>query len=512
MPPVSTVVAPRRARHRGLACLVLLVAACGSGSDDPTETTAAGAASDAAWPAANFDLAGGRSTTDSAIDSSTVEQLEVAWSVEVGEGGIAGALATTPVIVDGVVWLTDLNSNVYGLDLADGSEVQTIRNDSSTFGPNGVAIGGGRIFSTPDADSVAAYDTSTGDELWQTQLTDHNGGAVNIQPLLAEDKVLAATSSLGVAGSRGTLFALDAATGDIDWMFDTIESEDLWGNPEVNSGGGSWNPPAVDLDDRRVYWGTSNPYPWPGLRTFPSGSSRPGDNRWTNSTLALDLDSGELVWGRQHRAHDLFDLDASQAALATAGPDGPQIVIGSGKLGRVIGLDPATGEVLWDTPVGMHQNDDVQVVEGELVVYPGYFGGVISPLATADGVVYVAVVNAPTELPEPAIDFRPESPNFEVEDGQMVAVDASDGSILWEVDVDGQPFGGATVVNDLVFGSTITGELFALDRATGGTRWSVQLENGINAWPAVAGNTIVVPAGVTTGDAPPRIVAYHLPD
>lgn len=185
-------------------------------------------------------------------------------------------------------------------------------------------------------------------------------------------------------------------------------------------------------------------------------------------------------------------------------------MISSGKFGRVVGLDPATGEVSWDVPVGLHQNDDLQQFEGELVVYPGYVGGVTTPLAVADGVVYVAVVNAPSELPLPSIEFQPGSTNFAVHDGQMVAVDAADGTIVWDVEVDGQPFGGATVVNDLVFGSTLTGELFALDKMTGATRWSQQLGTGINGWPAVAGDTIVVPAGVKTGEAEPQLVAYRL--
>ncbi len=494
----------------GIAALALLAGACGSDASvvDPDAGRAAVPTASSPWPNANRDLDGSRATTDSPINASTVAGLEVAWTYDVPGTSMAGTMATTPVVVDGVVWFADLNSNVYGVDLADGREVLRIRNDAATFGPNGVAVGGGRLFVAPDDASVAAYDTSTGAELWRNEITERNGGAVNIQPLLVEDRVLVATSSLGRTGARGTLFALDAETGQVEWMFDTIESPDLWGNPQLNSGGGSWYPPAVDLPARRVYWGTSNPYPWPGLPEFPNGTSRPGDNRWTDSTLALDLDTGELVWGHQHRAHDLFDLDAALAAIATV--DGRQVVVASGKFGHVVGLDPASGTVLWDTPVGRHENDDLQSFTGELVVYPGYVGGVTTPIAVADGVVFASVVNAPTELPAPTIDFRPDSPNFAVDNGQMVAVDASDGSIVWDVEVEGQPFGAATVVNDLVLGSTLTGELFALDRRTGATRWSTQLDVGINGWPAVAGDTIVVPAGVDLGTGAPKLVAYRL--
>ena len=502
---------PRRARRRALVALLvssLLVGACGDGDGgggDGDPTTAS-----ASWSHANLDLAGTRFVTDSRIDASTVDDLEVAWTFEVPPGGIAGSLATTPVIVDGVVWVSDLNSNVYGLDLDDGTEVVRIDNSVATFGPNGVAVGGGRVFVPPDSTSIAAFDDRTGEELWRNELAEINGGSVNIQPVLVDEQLLVATSTLGRAGSSGMLFALDAATGDVNWSFDTIESPDLWGMPEINSGGGSWFPPTVDLATRRVYWGTSNPYPWPGLADFPNGSSRPGDNRWTNSTLALDLDSGELLWGHQHRPHDLFDLDTMLTAMATTDDD-RQVLISSGKFGRVVGFDPDSGEVLFDTPVGRHENDDLESFEGELTVYPGYLGGVTTPLAVADGVVFAAVVNAPTKFPSPSLEYQPDSPNFAITDGQMVAVDAADGRIVWDVEVDGQAFGGATVVNDLLFGSTLSGELFALDRDTGRSRWSTQLDNGINGWPAVSGDTIVVPAGVSTGDAPPQIVAFRLP-
>lgn len=329
----------------GIAAVALLAGACGSDTSvvDPDAGQAAVPTASSPWPSANRDLAGSRSTTDSPIDASTVAGLAPAWTYEVPGASMVGTMATTPVIVDGVVWLADLNSNVYGVDLADGHEVLRIRNEAATFGPNGVAVGEGRLFVAPDDASVAAYDTSTGAELWRNEITERNGGAVNIQPLLVEDQVLVATSSLGRTGARGTLFSLDAATGQVQWLFDTIESPDLWGHPELNSGGGAWYPPAVDLPARRVYWGTSNPYPWPGLTGFPNGTSRPGDNRWTDSTLALDLDSGELVWGHQHRAHDLFDLDAALAAIATV--DGRQVVVASGKFGHVVGL-----KARWEYP------------------------------------------------------------------------------------------------------------------------------------------------------------------
>ena len=114
----------RSALGAALLVTALIAAACGGDDtadpDDPSTTTPTGAAE---WPLVNFDLEGTRATTNSRIDSSTVADLEIVWTYEVPPGGVAGALATTPVIVDGVVWVSDLNSNVYGIDLSLGSQL-----------------------------------------------------------------------------------------------------------------------------------------------------------------------------------------------------------------------------------------------------------------------------------------------------------------------------------------------------------------------------------------------------
>ena len=131
----------------------------------------------------------------------------------------------------------------------------------------------------------------------------------------------------------------------------------------------------------------------------------------------------------------------------------------------VVGLDPDTGDVLWQTPVGHHENDDLTELTGPTLVAPGTYGGVITPPATADGVVYVASVDAP-------VDPRPnETAYFGAElgqhDGEVVAVDASTGAIEWSATCPAIRSAGRSVVNDLVLTATLDGTLFALDRETG---------------------------------------------
>jgi alcohol dehydrogenase (cytochrome c) len=162
---------------------------------------------------------------------------------------------------------------------------------------------------------------------------------------------------------------------------------------------------------------------------------------------------------------------------------------------------------VWTTPVGVHQNDELTELTGPTRVAPGPLGGVLTPMAHADGTVYVPVVDTPAT-------YIPEIPNF-VSDfdfgggaGRMVALDAETGSVVWDRPFDtGMVFGGATVVNDLVFTSTNDGTFYALDRATGAPVWTYRAPGGINGWPAVTDDTVLVPVGEAN---PPVLVALRL--
>ena len=375
------------------------------------------------------------------------------------------------------------------------------------FGPSGVAVGYGKVFANRSGRAIAAYDLESGDELWTTDLTG-NGGAVNIQPTVADGKVLAATSALAQPGARGTLFALDQETGMVVWSFDTIESDDLWGHPELNSGGGAWYPPSVDIGQLTSYWGISNPYPFPGADGYPNGESRPGHNRWTNSLLAIRIDTGELEWGYQAVPHDLFDRDTVITAIADLDGETPsRVVISTGKLGHIIGLDLA-GKVLWDTPVGMHQNDDLSSFQGKLRVLPGAAGGVVTPIAVADGMVYASVVNAPITYESPEESSTGAGARLGSFNSQFVAIDARTGDVRWDIELPGDSFGGATVVNDLVFTSLLSGLILAMDREKGSEVWRYQAPGGINGWPAFADDMLVIPVGF---GSPAVILALTLP-
>ncbi len=249
---------------------------------------------------------------------------------------------------------------------------------------------------------VQALDRETGEQLWATDVTATDTTGIDIQPVIAGELVIVSSvpvsiSGIYTGGDRGVVTALDRETGEVRWEFDTVEGDDLWGNPDVNSGGGAWYPPAVDLERGLVYVGVANPAPFPGTPEHPNGTSRPGDNLYTDSVVALDLATGALEWFHQVTPHDIFDRDQVHAQLVELA-DGTDVVVSSGKSGVVVGVDPDDGTPRWTTEIGLHENDDLTELDGPTTVAPGTYGGVLTPPAWADGVVYLPVVNAPVEL------------------------------------------------------------------------------------------------------------------
>ncbi|HEY6531465.1 MAG TPA: PQQ-binding-like beta-propeller repeat protein, partial [Acidimicrobiales bacterium] len=219
---------------------------------------------------------------------------------------------------------------------------------------------------------------------------------------------------------------------------------------------------------------------------------------------ALDVHTGELRWYHQVHPHDLFDRDLVHTLIARTA-DGP-VTVATGKGAVAVGLDPDTGELRWSASVGHHENDELTELSGPTLVAPGTYGGVISPPATADGVVYLAVVDAPATLePDQTAYFGAEMGQ---NDGSVVAIDATTGEIAWETAVPGDPLGGVLVVNDLVLTATLQGMIVALDRASGEIVWRQPAPGGINGWMTAAGDMLFVPVGQAD---PSQLVAYRLP-
>jgi outer membrane protein assembly factor BamB len=456
------------------------------------------------WPAPMGNLAGTRAALDSPIDASNVAQLEVAWTFPVEAPGAYGGMTAPPVVVGDTIYLQDQTSNVFALDRASGEVKWERRYDSPTIGPNGVGVGYGMVYASlgPTSEFVA-LDAGTGEEVWRVDLSENPGEGIDMAPVVYNNTVYVSTvpgtqEMFYRGGARGILYALDASNGDVLWSFDTT-TDNLWGNPRVNSGGGLWYPLSID-EEGNLYFGTGNPGPWPGIEIdgtpYPNGETRPGPNDYTNSMVSLDSRTGALRWYYNAKPHDLFDLDFQITPIIATVPlngSDTKIAIGAGKSGDVVAANADTGEVLWETPVGRHQNDDLQEIPLDEVteVYPGSLGGVETPMAYADGTVFVPYLDLPsmyTGLTQEGI-----AP-FSEATGGLVALNAADGSVKWEVQLPQMNLGAATVANDVVFTSAMDGIFRAYHVETGELLWSYQAQAGMNAPPSIAGDLLLVPA------------------
>ncbi len=362
---------------------------------------------------------------------------------------------------------------------------------------------------------VFALRADSGDEVWRTQLSANPGEFLFIQPLVYDNVVYVATSpGAYIGGTRGIFFALDAASGAVLWQWDTTV-DNLWGNARLNAGGGVWYSPSVD-ERGNLYFGTGNPAPWP--EPDPSQSTRPGPNLYTSSMVSLDPIRGALRWFVQAVAHDQLDHDFQLTPmLADVDIDGEtrRLAIGGGKTGTVIAADRDSGAVIWEASVGEHNayGDGAEMPAPSatpVTVAPGFFGGVLTPMAFAQETVFVPVINLPLVYTDTSSEFDLASAT-----GEMVALRASGGSVRWRTEVDTFFSGGATVASDVVFGAGLDGMIRAFDCTTGEERWRFLSDAGVNAAPAIAGDMLFVPAGAGLiggrgATAKPELLAFRL--
>jgi outer membrane protein assembly factor BamB len=479
------------------------------------------------WPVANGDLEQTRTARDAKITAANVGRLGVAWKLDLHGASKWGAAASGPLISNGVVYFQDLVSNVHALDAKTGAERWRRSFAHDAFGPNGPALGWGRVYVQDGQEALVGLDAKTGKVEWRAKLAGPTGQQ---QPVAWSRGVLTGiaagrrergegemlhTGLLRPAGS-GFVYGVHADDGAIAWEMQTVE-KGYWGNPAVNGGAGIWFPPAVDGATGLTFWSTGNPGPAPGTKDFPNASSRPGPNLYSNTLLALDGRTGKLVWFNQLLPHDMLHHDLQNAPiLVEAG--GRKLVVASGKMGVVYALDRRSGKLVWKRAVGRHENDTLKEFPAgkATVVYPGFWGGIETPGAFADGTLYFQVDDLPTPYEATAWEAKDGRESVEHLEGRteyakgtssLVALDAASGKVRWTHRFPTVGFGAATVVNDLVFTSTYDGVVYALRRSNGSVAWRWQAPGGINAWPAVSGDTLVLPVGLGLH---PALVALRL--
>jgi alcohol dehydrogenase (cytochrome c) len=297
------------------------------------------------------------------INRSNVGRLHPAW---IFQTEVKESLETSPIVVNGVMYVTTSFSHVYALDAKTGAEIWHFKpklGAVTTFccGPNnrGVAVYNDRVYvGTLDA-KLVALDAKTGSVVWEQQVGDpEKGYSETMAPTAVKGKILIGTNG-GEYGIRGFVKAYDANDGKLLWTFDTIpeNSVGVWatkdatgrdlhrdidaekaalakdGDPYKTLGGGVWQNPSVDEATNRIYFVVGNPSP------DLDGAIRPGDNLYTDSLVSVDLDTGKYVCHFQYIPHDVWDLDAVSPTVLVNAADksGHMIpaVLHAGKIGYV---------------------------------------------------------------------------------------------------------------------------------------------------------------------------------
>ena len=300
---------------------------------------------------------GWRHTTLSSITPDNVHQLQLAWARQLGSDGW---VETTPLVVEGVMYITVPPSDVWALDASDGSviwatELPVAENLPVCCGRanRGVAVLDERVFVATLDGTLIALDARTGKIVWKTRVAKpEDGYTMTVAPLAVDDKIIVGVSG-GEYGVRGYVDAYRADDGSLDWRFDTIPKpgqpgHESWGGDSWQRGGGAtWVTGSYDPDLGLLYWGVGNPSP-----DF-NKSVRPGDNLYTNSVVALDVESGKLVWHFQFTPADDHDYDSNQTPVLIDVEDGEKtrrLMLWANRNGFYYVLDRTNGQFITARP------------------------------------------------------------------------------------------------------------------------------------------------------------------
>ena len=452
-----------------------------------------------------------------AIDKSNVNQLEVKW---VKQLETLADVETTPLVVDGVMYLTQSPSNVIALDASTGSQFWTYEHTlpeklSLCCGRQnrGVAILGETLFlGTLDA-KLIALDAKTGAVQWEAQSADPaTGYSKTAAPLVIGDKVISGIAG-GEYGIRGFLDAYDAKTGELAWRFYTIPGEgephnDTWEDDSWKTGGApTWITGAYDPDLNLVYWGTGNPGPdW-------NGEAREGDNLYSDSVVALDADTGELKWYFQFTPHDVHDWDATQIPiLIDIEFDGRprKLMLFPNRNAFFYVLDRVTGEFLRGTafakqtwaeridengrPIripGMLPNEEGVLVYPSVNGAANWWSNTYSPrtellyVVTYDGADTFYIGEDEYVPGEMFVGGAPERYVPQETYASMIrALEPRTGDTRWEFPLQPKTQSGLlSTASDLVFGGSVGGYFYALDAVNGTELWRINVGGNVKAAP-----------------------------
>src|SRR5262245_27012813 len=330
------------------------------------------------WLTYSGTYAGHRYSPLGEITPANVAGLRPQWVYQVQE---PGPVEATPLVADGVMYITEARSRVAALDLRTGRTLwryePTVSKEVRTigFGPvnRGVALLDDRVFVGTLNAHLVALDATSGSLRWDVEVADNRlGYAITSAPLAIGGKIVIGISG-GEAGIRGFLDAYDAKTGARLWRFNTVPGpgepgHDTWAGASWKTGGApTWLSGSYDPELNLLFWGVGNPAPW-------NGDTRQGDNLYSCSLIALDATTGALRWHFQFTPHDTHDWDANQIpVLVDASIDNQprKLIVTANRNGFYYVLDRTNGQFLHGAPFATQTWASGLDARGRPIVMPG---------------------------------------------------------------------------------------------------------------------------------------------
>jgi alcohol dehydrogenase (cytochrome c) len=478
------------------------------------------------------------------INAGNVSGMHLAFAVPLGglepAGFGIGAMQNTPLVDNGFMYVSDPWGTPYKIDVSSGKKGQVVwicdtgidkdPTQGIILASRGLALWHNLVIANLNDGRVVACDNETGDIVWDKQIATDVGEGFNAAPLVVNDKVLVG-QSFGDWATRGWIAAIDAATGDEIWRFYVVPEpgqpgSETWkceeaGNPDCwkTGGGAAWVTGSYDPESNTTFWGTGNPVP------MYDPEFRPGDNLYTNSSVALDMDTGELKWHFQYTPGDYMDYDEvgvqllvnqtidgqERKVLAHFGRNGlfynldrtSGAYINSGQyvteLNWTKGIDPKTGLPMEYDPSKSLQTYAIGAITRAGAVAttcPNIQGGVnFFPTAynPNTGMAYGAGIEGCSDLSvkEVAVEDVVAGQIFVggagvssgVQKGSITAIDVASAKQTAKHDTPYPFYSGVLVTPDLVWAGALDGTFGAYDATTLAPLWEMNVGTGFQAPP-----------------------------
>jgi|TARA_B110000259_G_scaffold156542_1_gene178120 alcohol dehydrogenase (cytochrome c) len=497
------------------------------------------------------------------INAGNVGDMRLAFAVPLGglepSGFGAGYMEGTPLVDNGFMYVADPWGTPYKIDVSSGNQGRIlwvcdtdIEKDATAgvlLAHRGLALSGNNVITALNDGRVVACDTETGDVVWEKQVATDAGEGFTSAPLVIGDKILVG-QSYGDWATRGWLAALDADSGEELWRFYVVPEpgmpgSETWlceetGNPDCwkTGGGALWVTGSYDPGTNTTYWGTGNPVP------MFDPEFRPGDNLYTNSTIAIDADTGELKWHFQYTPGDYLDYDeVGTQLLMDVNVDGEdrKVLSHFGRNGLFYsldrnngsyissaqyvteltwteGIDPKTGWPVEYDPSASLQTYAVGALRrggGKIEHCPHITGGInfyptaYNPLT---GVAYgagqegcselEAIETAPEDIPAGVVILGGTYAGTGAQTGSISAIDVSTNTPTVKHGTPYPNHSGVLVTQDLVWTGSLDGTISAHDTKTLETAWSMNVGTAFRAPPmtyAVNGKQFIAIEGGPIG-------------